>query len=164
MSSTPRDVFVSYNRADRAWAEWIAWVLEEEGYSVAVQAWDSRPGQNFVLFMQEATRARQTVTVLSPSYLEASYTHSEWPAAFARDPQGAERTLIPIRVAECSPDGLLGQIVYADLVRLDEEGARRTLLDAFEARGKPPTAPAFPGGGIRSIGGARPKPAFPGPI
>lgn len=164
MSSTPRDVFVSYNRADRAWAEWIAWVLEETGYSVAVQAWDSRPGQNFVLFMQEATRARQTVAVLSPSYLEASYTHSEWAAAFARDPQGAERTLIPIRVAECSPDGLLGQIVYADLMGLDEEGARRTLLDAFEARGKPPTAPAFPGGGIRSIGGARPKPAFPGPI
>ena len=162
MSSTPRDVFVSYNRSDRAWAEWIAWVLEETGYSVAVQAWDSRPGQNFVFFMQEATRARQTVAVLSPSYLEASYTHSEWTAAFARDPQGTERTLIPVRVAECEPDGLLGQIVYADLVGLDEDSARGTLLTAFEERGKPPTAPLFPGSGTRSIE-ARLKPAFPGP-
>jgi tetratricopeptide (TPR) repeat protein len=161
MSSTPRDVFVSYNRADRAWAEWIAWVLEETGYSVAVQAWDSRPGQNFVLFMQESTRARQTVAVLSPSYLEADYTHSEWSAAFARDPQGAERTLIPVRVAECEPAGLLRQIVYADLVGLGEESARRTLLAAFRERGKPPTAPPFPGG-IRTVR-ERPKPDFPGP-
>ncbi|MCH8289827.1 toll/interleukin-1 receptor domain-containing protein, partial [Candidatus Poribacteria bacterium] len=35
-----RDFFVSYNRADRAWAEWIAWHLEEAGYTVVIQAWD----------------------------------------------------------------------------------------------------------------------------
>ena len=163
MSSEPRDVFVSYNRADLPWAEWIAWALEEAGYSVAVQAWDSRPGQNFVLFMQEATRARQTVAVLSPSFLAAEYTQPEWAAAFVRDPGGAERTLIPVRVAECKPDGLLRAIVYADLVGLDEEAARQELLGAFEERGKPPVAPAFPGGGTRSIGAPRAKPAFPGP-
>jgi tetratricopeptide (TPR) repeat protein len=163
MSSEPRDVFVSYNRADRAWAEWIAWVLEEEGYSVAVQAWDSRPGNDFVLFMHQAAQARQTVAVLSPSFLEAEFTQPEWAAAFVRDPGGAERTLIPVRVAECNPDGLLRAIVYADLVGLDEEGARQALLGAFAERGKPPVAPAFPGGGTRSIGAPKPKPAFPGP-
>ena len=26
------DFFVSYTSADRAWAEWIAWQLEAEGY------------------------------------------------------------------------------------------------------------------------------------
>nr|WP_157467260.1 toll/interleukin-1 receptor domain-containing protein [Frankia sp. QA3] len=35
------DSFVSYAPADRAWAEWIAWTLEEAGFHVAVQAWDS---------------------------------------------------------------------------------------------------------------------------
>ena len=34
------DFFVSYTSADRAWAEWIAWQLEAEGYTVVVQAWD----------------------------------------------------------------------------------------------------------------------------
>ncbi len=32
------DFFVSYTSADRAWAEWIAWQLEAEGYTVIVQA------------------------------------------------------------------------------------------------------------------------------
>ena len=145
MSSMPRDVFVSYNHADRAWAEWIAWVLEEAGYSAVIQAWDFRPGENFVLAMQEATAARHTLPVLSPAYLAAEYTQPEWAAAFVRDPRGKGRTLIPVRVAECTPDGLLAPIVYADLVGLDEPSARRTLLDAFKERGKPPVAPEFPG-------------------
>lgn len=154
---SPPDVFVSYNRADRAWAEWIAWVLEEAGYSVTIQAWDFRPGGNFVLYMQQATSARHTVAVLSPSYLAAEYTQPEWAAAFARDPRGASRALIPVRVQECRPEGLLAQIVYADLVGLDETGARRTLLDAFPERGKPPTQPPFPGGPRTILA----KPSFP---
>jgi hypothetical protein len=32
------DFFVSYTSADRAWAEWIAWQLEAEGYQVAIEA------------------------------------------------------------------------------------------------------------------------------
>lgn len=57
-----REVFVSYNHADRAWAEWIAWKIEEAGYSVFIQAWDSRPGSNFVLFMHRAAeQSRHTV-------------------------------------------------------------------------------------------------------
>ena len=32
------DFFVSYTSADRAWAEWIAWQLEQAGYQVIVQA------------------------------------------------------------------------------------------------------------------------------
>jgi TIR domain len=33
-----RDFFVSYTGADRAWAEWIAWQLEDAGYSIVLQA------------------------------------------------------------------------------------------------------------------------------
>ena len=42
------DFFISYTQEDRSWAEWIGWVLEEEGYAVTLQAWDFRPGGNFV--------------------------------------------------------------------------------------------------------------------
>src|SRR5262249_8408630 len=34
------DFFVSYAQADRGWAEWIAWQLEQDGYQVLIQAWD----------------------------------------------------------------------------------------------------------------------------
>lgn len=51
-----KDFFISYNHADRAWAEWIAWQLEQVGFSVEIQAWDFRPGSNFVLEMDRATK------------------------------------------------------------------------------------------------------------
>ncbi len=48
-----KSFFISYNRSDKTWAEWIAYTLEEAGYSVVIQAWDFRPGGNFVLEMQK---------------------------------------------------------------------------------------------------------------
>jgi TIR domain len=37
------DFFVSYTSADRAWAEWIAWQLEAEGYQVSSTPGTSPP-------------------------------------------------------------------------------------------------------------------------
>ncbi len=45
--SQAADFFVSYTSPDRAWAEWIAWQLEAEGYQVVVQAWDFTPGRDW---------------------------------------------------------------------------------------------------------------------
>jgi hypothetical protein len=140
-----KDFFISYNRADKQWAEWIAWTLEEAGYSVVIQAWDFRPGGNFVLDMQRAAaESQKTIAVLSESYLKASYTQPEWAAAFADDPQSLERKLIPVRVKECKPEGMLRPIVYVDLVGLSEPEAKQTLLDALQQRAKPEQKPAFP--------------------
>ena len=50
------DFFVSYTGADRAWAEWIAWQLEAEGYTAVVQAWDFGPGRDWAHEMQQATQ------------------------------------------------------------------------------------------------------------
>lgn len=94
-----KDFFVSYNSQDKAWAEWIAWQLEAAGYAAIIQAWDFRPGGNFVLDMQRAAEeAERTIAVLSQNYLEALYTQPEWAAAFAQDPTGARKTLLPVRV------------------------------------------------------------------
>src|SRR5690242_12359487 len=114
-----KDFFISYTKADKAWAEWIAWALEEAGYSVTIQAWDFRPGGNFALEMQRAASGTdKTIAVLSPHYLQAAYTEAEWAAAFAKDPQGKDRKLIPLRVKECKPEGILAPLIYADLVGL----------------------------------------------
>jgi len=162
MPSQELDVFVSYHRADRDWAEWIAWTLEDADYAVKVQAWDIRPGHNFVLEMQDAaSRARHTLAVLSPSFLDSEFTQSEWAAAFARDPRGKKRTLIPIRVEPCDVESLLAPIVYADLVGLDEQEAARVLLGAFKDRAKPDRRPDFPKRGL-SVRAASERPDFPG--
>src|SRR5580704_9625567 len=121
MPSEPPKVFISYNRADRDWAEWIAGVIDHNGYQPIIQAWDFRPGQNFVLRMQQATEeADVTIAVLSEAYLKAEFTQPEWAAAFAQDPTGEKRQLIPVRVAGCDLTGMLAPIVYIDLIGLSE--------------------------------------------
>ncbi len=141
------DFFISYTSVDKEWAEWIAFTLEDEGYSVTLQSWDFRPGANFVLGMQQATsQATRTIIVLSPNYLESQFASPEWAAAFARDPQGLKRTLVPVIVRECKPDGLLSQIVHIDLTGKDENGARAELLEGIRLeRAKPSSKPSFPG-------------------
>ena len=155
--------FVSYNRADRAWAEWIAWQLETAGHDANIQAWDFRPGNNFVLEMDKAAaNSDYTIAVLSPAYLLSRFTAPEWAAAFAQDPTGENRRLIPVRVREFDRRGLLAQINYVDLVDLDEEAARMALLEGIEpGRAKPATPPAFPGAGMQPTAS---RPRFPGSL
>src|SRR5450432_1858632 len=143
-----RDFFISYTVADRSWAEWIGWQLEEGGYAVVLQAWDIRPGENFALKMNEASQTtKRTVIVLSPDFLDSKFAAAEWASAFVRDPTGQGAILLPIRVRPCEPTGLLQAIVYVDLVGLEEETARRTLLAGVDStRAKPATAPVFPRG------------------
>lgn len=153
------DFFVSYTRADRRWAEWIAWELEEAGFTTRLQAWDFTPGTNFVAEMDRAARTtKRTIAVLSPAYLTSLYAKSEWAAAVARDPSGQSRILIPVRVKRCRPTGLLAQIVYLDLVDRDKVAARQALLEGLhQQRLKPATPPLFPTG--RRHGAS---PVFPG--
>lgn len=93
-----KDFFISYNKADRSWAEWIAWQLEEADYTTDLQAWDFRPGSNFVLDMQRAAvEAERTIAVLSPDSLAAAFTQPEWAAAFVQDPTGEKGLLLPVR-------------------------------------------------------------------
>jgi len=44
-----RDFFISFNKADRDWAGWIAWTLEQHGYSVYFQDWDFATGSESAL-------------------------------------------------------------------------------------------------------------------
>jgi len=112
-----KDFFISYNHADQAWAEWIAWQLEQASYSTVIQAWDFHAGSNFVLDMQRGlAEAKRVIAVLSPNYLASRFTQPEWAAAFAQDPTGEKGTLVPVRVRECDLQGLLPQIVYIVLV------------------------------------------------
>ena len=66
---TEVDFSIRRNRADAKWAEWIAWQLENEGYTTKLQDWDRGPGSNFVLQTQWAAAAKRTIAVLSPDYL-----------------------------------------------------------------------------------------------
>ena len=164
VQGTAKDFFISYNKADRPWAEWIAWQLESEGHTTILQAWDFLPGSNFILMMQQAaSSAARTIAILSPAYLDALYTQPEWAAAFAQDPTGQKGTLLPVRVRECTLTGLLAPIVYVDLVKLPEAAAREALLAGIRrTRARPSQAPGFPGNAQPATAARPQSPDFPG--
>lgn len=147
------DFFISYNSKDKDVAEWISYILEEEDYDVYIQAWDFLAGNNFTLEMQKgASKSKHTLALLSNNYLESSYTQPEWAAAFAEDPTGEKRRLIPVRIEDVKLEGLLPSIVYIDLVgKNDEKQAIKEILSGVQmGRKKPLSRPAFPGFPSRS--------------
>ena len=64
-SDGKRDFFISFNKADREAATWIAWVLEKVGgYKVYFQDWNFRG--NFVDHMNEGIqKCPRCIAVLS---------------------------------------------------------------------------------------------------
>src|SRR6266700_3435059 len=80
------DFFISYADEDQQWAEWIAWQLEEAGYTTFLQHRDVHPGSNFLLVIDEAlSQARRVIAVLSPAYLSSRFTFSGWTATVRYD-------------------------------------------------------------------------------
>jgi DNA-directed RNA polymerase specialized sigma24 family protein len=138
--------FISSDKNDLAWAEWIAWIVEDLGFQAIMQAWDFTPGKSWTQEMQEATKnSDATICILTDDFLNSGFTAAEWQSAFADDPTGEKRKIIPIRVKPCAPDGLLKTRIYADLVGKDKNSAKDIVKCALlEGRRKPSTEPVFP--------------------
>jgi GGDEF domain-containing protein len=141
-----KDFFISYSMLDEEWAEWIAYEIETHGYSVMLQKWDFAPGKNLVLELNSAVSySERIILVLSSHYLLSDFTKSEWAPFFARDPTGEKGLVIPVRVDECTPTGLLGPLVHVDFVEKDADECRELLLGAIKGtRRKPHVPPSFP--------------------
>ncbi len=47
VSGERTDFFISHAGRDTAWAEWLAWQLQQAGYRVELAVWDWAPGEDF---------------------------------------------------------------------------------------------------------------------
>ena len=70
----------------------------------------------------------------------------------AKDPDGTKGLLLPIRIRECKPEGLLSVQVYLDLVAKDEASATNILKEGVAKLALKPT-----GTGV----GTDPQPSYP---
>lgn len=152
------DFFISRAGPDALWAQWIADSLVGAGYTVVLQDWDFRPGQDFVAEMDRAMRdADRTIAVLSRSHDRALFTVPEWTNAVARDPTGRQALLIPVRIDDILPEGIFRTRIFIDLVGLDEAHAREALLDGVRPISSRKTGTVgFPGGVTARFPGALP--------
>jgi hypothetical protein len=140
--------FISYTQADRPWAEWIEWTLDQAGFHTIVQFLDMRPGTHFPITMNDAIHsADRTIAVLSPEYEKSAYASVEWTSVFIQDPTGTNQRLLPIRVKDYQPSGILASIVYIDLIGLPEPNARQRLLEGLQMgrQSRLSVPPPFPG-------------------
>lgn len=144
--ASKRDFFISYTGMDRTWAEWVAWQLEEAGYTTILQAWDFDAGAHFVTEMHRATQvADRTIAVLYEKYIDSAFAEAEWQEAWRADPDGSQRKLLVFRIEDCPRPGILGQLVTEDLFNVDEQAARSRLLAVVRnGRRKPSLPPGFP--------------------
>lgn len=156
--------FISHSQQDTKWAEWIAWTLEEAGYSVILPSRDFTVGKPLILEFEKAlSTCEHTIAVLSHTYLTSSYTQPEWAAAFSQDPTGKKQTLIPVRVDDVRPTGLLASLLYIDLVGKEESEAAKALLQAIAiGRKKASNPPKFPTSTHRSV--ETPPLSYPGAV
>ncbi|GAA3442259.1 FxSxx-COOH system tetratricopeptide repeat protein [Planomonospora venezuelensis] len=120
------DVHISYAHEDRMWADWIAAVLDRQGYRVAlrgVEADESGAGES-------EGEAPRTVVVLSGAYLRTPRALVVWSRLTAAETAGRGE-LIPVRTSEARFPSPFGDRALADLTRIGEHSAAETLLKAF---------------------------------
>ncbi|MGN9762773.1 TIR domain-containing protein [Streptomyces sp. SD31] len=138
-------VLVSHVEADRVWADWVTYELEQLGYEVVAEAEDSH------LVRPLSGESDIVLVMLSPSYL-ASMTATAWASEewteLMRDDALGRRRLVPIFVhpveTEQLPPVLRARIAPA-LYDLDPDAARDLLRFTLDEPTRPVHVPDFPG-------------------
>jgi hypothetical protein len=133
--------FVSHAGRDTGWAEWLAWQLEQAGYSVELAVWDWAPGEDFVARMAAALeRADRLLAVCTEAYFASAFGGAELRAAFAQQAVGR---IVPVLVEPVTLPPLYASLIHLDLAGLDEAAAAARLR-ARMAGGRPTGPPPFP--------------------
>jgi hypothetical protein len=146
VSGRGTDFFVSHAGRDTAWAEWLAWQLQQAGYTVELDVWDWAPGEDFVARMQQALeRADRLLAVCTEAYFSSVFGGTELRAAFAHS-AAVQGRIVPVLVEPVTLPALYAPLIHLDLTGLDEATAAARLR-ARLVGGRPTSAPPFPRAG-----------------
>ena len=167
MGTHLRDFFVSHAGRDAAWAEWIAWQLQEAGWTVELDVWDWAPGQDFVALMEAALeRADQLLAVCTEAYFASAFGRAEFRAAYARNTKPSldaetkiTHRIVPVLVESVTLPPLYATMIVLDLTGLDEAAAAARLRARLTG-GRPNSPPPFPLRNLVSVD----KPGFAGQL
>ncbi len=163
VSGRGTDFFISHAGRDTAWAEWLAWQLQQAGYTVELDVWDWAPGEDFVARMQQALqRADRLLAVCTPAYFASVFGGAELRAAFAAQADEPGR-IVPVLVEPVTVPPLFAPLLRVDLTDLDEAAAAARLRDRL-AGGRPTRPPPFPRSDASPGGRVGGRPGFAGTL
>src|SRR4051812_1153674 len=143
MDDRRTDFFISHAGRDTGWAEWLAWQLQQAGYSVELDVWDWAPGEDFVARMSAALeRADRLLAVCTEAYFSSTFGGAEFRAGFVRQNK-AEGRIVPVLIEPVTLPPLSATLIHLDLTGLDEAAAAARLRAQLSG-GRPTSAPPFP--------------------
>ena len=130
MSGRRTDFCISHAGKDTAWAEWLAWQLQQASYTVELAVWDWALGEDFIARMQSALeRTDRLLAVCTEAYFTSTYGGAELRAAFAGS-AAAQGRIVPVLVEPVNLPPLYAPLIYLDLTGLDEATAAARLRAA----------------------------------
>ena len=130
-----KDYYISYASADEDFATWVAEILEREGKTVFIQAWDILPGDNFVIEINNALgESEKLIVILSKHYLESKWCQEEWTSKLAQPNALSERHIIPIKIESLEATGLLKSITPIDVTNKSQEETRKLILTGLNGK------------------------------
>jgi hypothetical protein len=143
VSGQGTDFFISHAGRDTGWAEWLAWQLQQAGYTVELDVWDWAPGEDFVARMSAALEsADRLLAVCTDAYFASVFGGAELRAAFLGQAQ-AEGRIVPVLIEPVTLLPLYAPLIHLDLTGLDEAAAAARLRTRL-AGGRPTGPPPFP--------------------
>jgi formylglycine-generating enzyme required for sulfatase activity len=148
------DFTLGFAEADRAWAEWIVWVLESAGYTIELQK-----GESTVSIYESSVEnnhdGRHWIQVYSESFVQ-----SKQPALLKLQEMtlsNVDRRVLPILIEACNVSAVAGAVPPVSLMDCDRNLAQQKLLEAARSLPlpfNPPPQPPF----------RKPQPPFPGAL
>jgi hypothetical protein len=142
------DYFISYTKADREWAFWIAKELEALGHTAHVHEWEVQAGDDIYAWMERRHDAADHVLcVVSDEYLndiKAPFSAVERRAAQWQAASNRPRFALFAVVKPCKLPTLTDHIRRCELFGIPEDAARTRLRD-YLTTPVPPGTVAFPG-------------------
>src|SRR5712692_5562647 len=127
-------IVMIYAQADEPWSKWIAHCLTTEKAYEVYRIWEPPTASNEVIELERAIEdATHIVILFSPDFFATQEILPGWSVAVKREQQGPTGIVVPIRIKDCNPRGLLESLVPINLTNIqEEEEARSKLLADFD--------------------------------
>ncbi|MGO4508021.1 TIR domain-containing protein [Bradyrhizobium sp. 2TAF36] len=129
------DFFLSRRGSVGDVAREVADVLAERGYKVLVQDYDFRLGDSVIDRMHDGVKnARDLIVLLTRDYEQSAFCRKEFTSFEAqRLSSSEERHMIILRCDDVQPEGLFADVIYQDLVGVqDREERKQRIIAAAE--------------------------------
>jgi len=113
---TSHRIFISHASADKGVARQIAMALEKSGVSVWFDEQELLLGNSLANVISDAISSSDYMLVLlSPQSVASRWVQQELSAAYARELDRRDITIIPVLIADCEIPSLLASKQYLDL-------------------------------------------------